>query len=54
MLYFLIITLNIVDWMYQYSLDSFYMFFRKAIGKVMIVDDTRIEELIKSIRFNIC
>jgi dynein heavy chain len=54
MLYFLIITLNIVDWMYQYSLDSFYMFFRKAIGKVVIVDDTRIEELIKSIRFNIC
>lgn len=36
MLYFLIITLNVVAHMYQYSLDAFYMFFRKAIGKVSI------------------
>jgi len=35
-------------------LDSFYIFFRKAIGKVAVADDTRIEELIRSIRFNIC
>jgi len=30
------------------------MFFRKAITKVTIQDDTRIEELIKSIRYSIC
>lgn len=54
MLYFLIITLNIVDHMYQYSLDSFYIFFRKAITKVLVQDETRIEELIRSIRYNIC
>lgn len=36
MLYFLIITLNIVAHMYQYSLDSFYIFFRKAISKVQV------------------
>jgi len=54
MLYFLIIQLNIVDHMYQYSLDSFYKFFFKAIYKVSVQDETRIEELIKSIRFTVC
>ena len=44
MLYFLIITLKIVAHMYEYSLDSFYMFFRKAITKVRVQDDTRNEE----------
>lgn len=33
MLYFLLIKLNVVDHMYQYSLDSFSVFFYKAIEK---------------------
>jgi len=33
MLYFLLITLNVVDHMYQYSLESFVTFFFKAIEK---------------------
>lgn len=33
MLYFLLIQLNIVDHMYQYSLASFQTFFFKAIDK---------------------
>jgi len=33
MLYFLLIQLNIVDHMYQYSLESFTTFFFKAIEK---------------------
>lgn len=39
--------------MYQYSLESFYTFFFKAISKTQAQDDTRIEELIKNIRFTI-
>lgn len=54
MLYFLCIQLNIVAHMYQYSLDSFYKFFFKAIFRVSVNDETRIDELIKSIRFTIC
>jgi dynein heavy chain len=33
MLYFLLIQLNIVNHMYQYSLESFTTFFFKAIDK---------------------
>lgn len=33
MLYFLLITLCVVDAMYQYSLDAFQTFFFKAIDK---------------------
>lgn len=54
MLYFLIITLNVVNHMYQYSLDSFYIFFRKAITKVTVQDETRIEVMIATIRYCIC
>lgn len=53
MLYFLIITLNNIDHMYQYSLDSFITFFRKAIDRTQAVDDTRIDELRKNIRFTV-
>lgn len=39
MLYFLIIKLNVVDHMYQYSLESFSVFFFKAIEKTEISED---------------
>jgi len=39
MLYFLLIQLNIVDWMYQYSLESFQGFFFKAIDKTEAHED---------------
>lgn len=53
LLYFLIISLNYVNHMYQYSLESFYFFFFKAIQRTSVQDDTRIEELIKNIRYTI-
>jgi len=43
MLYFLIISLNFVEYMYQYSLDAFKKFFFKAINRVTIQDETRID-----------
>lgn len=39
MLYFLLIQLNIVDHMYQYSLESFTTFFFKAIEKTEAHED---------------
>jgi dynein heavy chain len=39
MLYFLLIQLNIVDHMYQYSLESFTTFFFKAIEKTEPFED---------------
>jgi dynein heavy chain len=39
MLYFLLITLCIVDHMYQYSLESFVTFFFKAIDKTQIFEE---------------
>lgn len=39
MLYFLLITLCVVDHMYQYSLESFVNFFFKAIYKTQLFDD---------------
>lgn len=51
LLYFLLTKLNIVSPMYQYSLESFYFFFYKAINKTAVQDDTRIEELRKNIRY---
>ena len=39
MLYFLLITLNIITHMYQYSLESFTTFFFKAIEKTEQFDD---------------
>lgn len=50
MLYFLIISLVIVDHMYQYSLESFIMFFSKSIRAVTVQDDSRVGELVLSIR----
>ena len=38
-LYFLLLTLNVVDHMYQYSLESFQTFFFKAIDKTEAFDD---------------
>ena len=53
MLYFLIISLNIIDHMYQYSLESFYTFYQIAIERTLVQDDTRVEELRKIIRITI-
>ena len=39
MLYFLLITLSVVDHMYQYSLESFSTFFFKAIEKTESFED---------------
>ena len=53
MLYFLIISLNIIDHMYQYSLESFYTFYQIAMERTMTQDETRVEELRKMIRVTI-
>lgn len=39
MLYFMLITLSVIDHMYQYSLESFTTFFFKAIEKTESFDD---------------
>lgn len=39
--------------MYQYSLDSFINFFRKAIDRVSVQDETRVEALRQGIRYTI-
>jgi dynein heavy chain len=53
MLYFLVISLSVVDHMYQYSLESFIHFFFKAINKTTIKDETRIPTLILNVRYTI-
>jgi len=53
MLYFLCISLCIIDHMYQYSLESFIKFFFKAIEKTPERDETRVLKLIENIRFTI-
>lgn len=53
MLYFLLISLCVIDHMYQYSLESFIRFFFKAIEKTAEKDETRIAKLIESIRITI-
>ena len=53
MLYFLCISLCIIDHMYQYSLESFIKFFFKAIEKTPERDETRTTKLIENIRFTI-
>jgi dynein heavy chain len=53
MLYFLIIQLNIIDHMYQYSLDSFNTFFIKAMIRTTTQDENRLDDLRKNIRFTI-
>jgi len=52
MLYFLLIQLCIVDHMYQYSLESFQIFFFKAIEKTELSDDDekRVLDLREEIR----
>lgn len=54
-LYFLIISLCIVDHMYQYSLEAFTVFFFKAIEKTTKYDEeeTRVLSLRESIRMTI-
>lgn len=42
MFYFLLIQLNIIDKMYQYSLESFTTFFFKAIDKTELNDDDEV------------
>jgi dynein heavy chain len=51
MLYFLLITLCVVDHMYQYSLESFTTFFFKAIDNTELNDDE--EKRVLDLRFNI-
>ena len=55
MLYFLLIVLNNVAHMYQYSLESFTTFFYKAIEKTEAFDDEehRVIALRSSIRMTI-
>ncbi len=55
MLYFLLIQLNIVNHMYQYSLESFTTFFFKAIDKTDMFDDeeNRVLALRQMIRMTI-
>jgi len=53
MLYFLIISLNFIDHMYQYSLEAYTTFFFKAIERTTTRDENRIEDLRKNIRYTI-
>jgi len=55
MLYFLLIKLCIVDHMYQYSLESFSVYFFKAIEKAEENDDdnARVLDLVQQIRITI-
>lgn len=55
MLYFMLIKLNVVDHMYQYSLESFTTFFFKAIDKTEAFDeeDARVLALRSVIRMTI-
>ena len=55
MIYFLIIKLNVVAHMYQYSLESFSVFFFKAIDRCRESDDDaeRVKLLVQSIRMTI-
>ena len=53
MLYFLCISLCIIDHMYQYSLESFIKFFFKAIERTQEKDETRVSKLIENIRYTI-
>lgn len=43
-IYFLLIQLNIVDYMYQYSLDAFISFFLKAMNKAPKANTTQVGE----------
>ena len=52
-LYFLIISLNFIDHMYQYSLEAFTTFFFKAIERTLNKDENRIEDLRKNIRYTV-
>merc|ERR1711871_173533 len=55
MLYFILITLNKMDHMYQYSLDSFVVFFFKSIERAEPNEDVakRVDILRESLRFTI-
>jgi len=51
MLYFLVIQLNVMEFMYQYSLEAFTTFFFKAINKTEEKGEERIPALILKIRY---
>jgi dynein heavy chain len=53
MLYFLIISLNAVNHMYQYSLESFQSFFNKGINTTKAQGAERIEKMVLNIRLGI-
>lgn len=53
MLYFLIIGLEAVNHMYQYSLESFNQFFSKAILRTQTKGDERVPELVLTIRYTV-
>jgi len=53
MLYFLIIGLEAVNHMYQYSLESFNQFFYKAILRTTAKGEERVPELVLSIRYTV-
>lgn len=51
MLYFLIISLEVVEHMYQYSLESFLIFFFKAIERTNVTGENRVAEIVLSLRW---
>merc|ERR1711968_239779 len=53
MIYFMLTDLNVVNYMYQYSLDAFTFFFFRAIDIAVAAEDSkeRVMNLIKSLRF---
>lgn len=51
MLYFLVIQLNVMEFMYQYSLEAFTTFFFKAINRTEEKGEERIPALILKIRY---
>lgn len=53
MLYFLVISLVVMDWMYQYSLESFTTFFFKAMNRTAEKGEERVPKLILNIRYTI-
>jgi dynein heavy chain len=51
MLYFLIISLEVVEHMYQYSLESFLVFFFKAIERTKAEGEERVQKIVLSLRW---
>lgn len=53
MLYFICISINVIEHMYQYSLESFTQFFQKAIFRTTSKEEGRIKDLVLNIRYTI-